>query len=223
MASSSGGRREFPGYIVTSSEKLAAERALAVRASVQARATLKWPRAPVESACMRITNAKPGRRWTRTVAVVAMALAVSSAGIDGAHAQVVGDAYSFAGPATPIVLDGATVIGRRALPVGTYVVTITGVVANGNTTKAGQVLCTLEGQSGDLIVEEVPSWLHLAAAPPGDESYVSWSATTTVTIAAGGGRVRALCENRSTVADTDLSVFGVRLVAVRLASERRRS
>ena len=172
---------------------------------------------------MRNVNSRLG--WSRLPAVVAGALCLAMAFASGgsAQAQTVGAAYSFFGPPAPVVLDGATVVGRVSLSAGTYLVTATAVIANEDSEKGGEVLCSLEGEAGGLLVDEVSSWLPLGAAPPGSESHVSWSATTTVNLGPGSGRVRAICENRSTIADANLNVFNVRLIAVRLASERRRS
>lgn len=172
---------------------------------------------------MRNVNSKLGRGRNPALVAGALCLALAFASGGSAQAQTVGAAYSFFGPQTPVVLDGATVVGRLSLAAGPYLVTATAVLANEDDMKGGEVLCSVEGESGDLLVDELSSWLPLGPAPTGGESHVSWSATTTVNLGTGGGRVRAICENRSTIADADLSVFSVRLIAVRLASERRRS
>lgn len=172
---------------------------------------------------MRNVNFKLGRGWNPAIVAGALCLALAFASGGSAQAQTVGAAYSFFGPETPVVLDGATVVGRVSLSAGTYLVTATAVIANEDSAKGGEVLCSLEGDAGGFLVDEVSSWLPLGPAPTGSESHVSWSATTTVNLGPGSGRVRAICENRSTIADTNLSVFSVRLIAVRLASERRRN
>ena len=166
----------------------------------------------------KTTLRRTGRRLVG-VATIALALAFARG---TSHAQPVGDAYTFVGPVGGVVLDGATIVARRALPEGVYAVTISGTVANGESATGGQVSCSLEGFSGDLLTDELPSWLALPAAAPGSDVNVSWSATTTMTIGANG-RARVVCENKSTIADGKLEVFGVRLVAVRIASDRRRS
>lgn len=154
-----------------------------------------------------------------TVASAALALAFASGPV---HAQPVGDGYSFAGPVTGVALDGATIVARRAVPPGIYAVTISANAVNNESAKGGQVVCSLEGFSGDLLVAEQPVWIALPAAEPGSEARVSFSATTAMTIGESG-RLRVVCTNSSTIADAKIEIESVILVAVRLASDRRRS